>query len=216
MLKSFFKNVSSGLLAVIVVPTTELKDWKSEQFTRAEKNQVTVSAQGLKIQVNKSASPLIYSLGKKTKLTGFKIRGEFLGLPKFDDVLKQGQKGFDDYPLRVGFIVAGDKKLSGIKKMFAAKWVTRLYEQVPEGMGLDSVHFYNVTQNVKQVGTSRFHPASNLLKENFFASVTTSGPFNYDYQFEKPMDDVVALWMSIDGDDTKSEFAVIVSALELK
>lgn len=208
-------GVKSFLFAATVLPTTNLTDWKIEQFSRVPKNEVTASAKGLLIRINGSAGPFIYPLKAKTKITGFKISGEFLGLPKFANSSLQGEKGFDDYPLRVGFVVPGEKRLSGLKKMFAAQWVKRLYEQVQDGAGLDSVRFYNVTQNTKQVGQTRIHPSSNLLQEEFFAEVKRSGHFSYEFQFKQPIE-TVAVWISIDGDDTKSAFDVLISNLELQ
>ena len=199
----------------MVMPTTNLADWKIEQFSNIPKNEVTTSAKGLLIKINRSAGPLIHPLKAKTKITGFKVSGEFLGLPDFTNPLLQGEKGFDDYPLRIGFVVPGEKRLSGLKKMFAAQWVKRLYEQVQDGAGLDSVRFYNVTQNSEQVGQTRIHPNSDLLQEEFFAEVKRAGPFSYEFQFSQPIE-AVAVWISIDGDDTKSVFDVVISSLELQ
>lgn len=207
-------RIKSFLFSAMVIPTTNLTDWKIEQFSRVPKNEITASAKGLLIRINGSAGPLIYPLKTKAMISGFKVTGEFLGLPKFTKPSLQGEKGFDDYPLRLGFVVPGDKKLSGFKKAFAAQWVKRLYEQV-NGTGLDSVRFYNVTQNSKQVGQTRIHPASDLFQEEFFAEVERSGPFSYEFQFKQPIE-TVAVWISIDGDDTKSAFDVLITILELQ
>ncbi len=208
-------RIKSFLFAAMVLPTTNLTDWKIEQFSRVPKNEVTASAKGLLIRINGSAGPLIYPLKAKAKISGFKITGEFFGLPKFTNPLLQGEKGFDDYPLRLGFVIPGEKKLSGLKKMVAAQWVKNLYTQVKDGTGINSVHFFNVTQNPQQVGKTRTHPASDLFQETFFAEVKLSGPFAYDFQFKEPLE-TIAIWLSIDGDDTKSTFDVLISGLELK
>ncbi|MGE3758684.1 MAG: hypothetical protein AB7H97_13055 [Pseudobdellovibrionaceae bacterium] len=208
-------GIKSFLFAAMVIPTTNLTDWKIEQFSRVPKNEVTASAKGLLIRINGSAGPLIYPLKAKEKISGFKVTGEFFGLPKLTKPLLQGEKGFDDYPLRLGFVIPGEKKLSGFKKAFAAQWVKRLYEQVKDGTGLDSVHFYNVTQNSNQVGQTRIHPASDLFHEEFFAKVKSAGPFSYEFQFRQPIE-AVAVWISIDGDDTNSTFDVLISDLELQ
>lgn len=209
------KSFQSFLLAAIVIPTNSLKDWKTEKFSSVPKNETTASPNGLLIQVKSSAGPLIFPLKSKIKIVGFKIRGEFQGLPKISNPSLQGEKGSDDYPLRLGFIIPGEKKLSGFKKMIAARWVKNLYEQVKDGTGIDSIHFFNVTQNHQQVGKTRTHPASELFQEEFFAEVKHSGPFAYDFQFEKPIE-AIAVWLSIDGDDTKSTFDVFISNLELQ
>lgn len=212
---NWLKSSQSFLFAAMVIPTHSLTDWKTEKFSSVPKNETTASFNGLLIQVKRSAGPIIFPLKSKIKIFGFKIRGEFQDLPKISNPSQQGEKGFDDYPLRLGFVVPGERKLSGFKKMMAAQWVKNLYEQVKDGDGIDSVQFFNVTQNPQQVGKTRKHPASDLFQEKFFAAVKHSGPFAYDYQFEKPLE-AIAIWLSIDGDDTKSTFNVLVSSLELK
>lgn len=209
------KSLPSFLFAAIVIPTNNLTDWKTEKFSNVTKNETTVSRNGILIRVNSSAGPMIFPLKSKIKIVGFKIRGEFQGLPKISNSSLQGEKGFDDYPLRLGFVIPGERKLSGFKKMISAQWVKNLYEQVKDGTGIDSVHFFNVTQNSQQVGKTRSHPASDLFKEEFFAEAKHSGPFAYDFQFEKPIE-AIAVWISIDGDDTNSAFDVLISSLELK
>lgn len=208
------ERIKSFLFAAMVIPTTNLTDWKIEQFSHIPKNEVTASAKGLLIRINGSAGPLIYPLKAKTKISGFKVTGEFLGLPKFTNPSLQGEKGFDDYPLRLGFVIPGEKRLSGLKKMFAAQWVKSLYELVQDGTGLDSIQFFNVTQNLKQVGSERLHPSSDLLHETFFESVKSPGPFVFEHRFQIDKN-VAALWISIDGDDTKSSYEVLISHLEL-
>lgn len=207
-------NLKSFLLATIVIPTNNLTDWKIEQFSNIPKNEVTASSKGLLIKVNKSAAPLIFPLKTNAKISGFKVSGNFSGLPKLAKPSQQGDKGFDDYPLRVGFVIPGEKRHSGLKKVFAAEWVKRLFELVQDRSGLDSVRFYNVTQNLNQLGQERTHPSSELLHENFFAFVKNSGPFTYEQRFKKELD-IAAIWISIDGDDTKSSYEVTISQLEL-
>ena len=208
-------KIKPFLFAAIVIPTNNLNNWKIEQFSSIPKNEITISSRGLLIKVHNSAGPLIFPFKSKSKISGFKIVGEFMGLPKFMNPLLQGEKGFDDYPLRVGFVVPGKRKLSGIKKMFAAQWVKHLYEQVPDEAGLDSVRFFNVTQNSKQLDQERTHPNSDLLYEYFFVEVKSVGLFTYEFKFKQPIE-VVAVWISIDGDDTKSKFEVLISSIELQ
>lgn len=201
-------------LAAFLIPTESLDSWKIERFSSGPQNSVSASSAGLKIAVKKSASPLIYPLPQAKRLSGFRVSGKFQGLPKVSDVSKQGERGHDDFPLRVGFLVPGEKKLSGLARLVAASWVKRLYEQVPEGTGLESVHFYNVTQDSKRLGLRREHPSSTLLKEEYFAVVEKDGDFRYDMSFPQSID-AVGVWISVDGDDTKSEFEVTISELGL-
>lgn len=168
----------------------------------------------MNVRVDKSASPLIHALNSSRKVVGFHIKGEFRGLPSFPDVARQGEKGADDYALRIGFVIPGNKRLSGFKKLLAPQWIKSLYEKVPEGSGVDHIEFFNVTQSPRQLGLRRIHPLSDLIEENFFAQVSRAGTFDYEYTLKTPLE-AAAIWISIDGDDTKSAFDVLISTLEL-
>ncbi|MGE3263529.1 MAG: hypothetical protein AB7K68_17265 [Bacteriovoracia bacterium] len=222
MIHRAFQSISKSLeipkhalMATLAIPVGLAAPWKQAEYSHVPKNEVSFSKPGLLIQVNKSASPLIYPLNSPLKIIGFKVRGEFKGLPIFKDVSKQGEKGADDYPFRIGFIVPGEKRLTVFKKMFASAWVKHLYSAVPPGTGLDHIQFFDVSQNLAQVGQGRIHPSSDLVREEFFSFVKGPGPFELEYMLRQPLE-TVALWISIDGDDTKSKFDVLISELELK
>lgn len=205
----------SFLLAVLVIPTQNADKWQIDKYSGIPANQVSFSAAGLEVKVKESSNPMIYPLAPKTQISAFRIAGEFRGLPKFTEPSRQGEKGFDDYPLRVGLILPGDKTLSGVKKLFAPGWVKNLYAKIPEGTGLDHVHFYNITQNPAQVGIARVHPGSDLIQEEFIEKVSAPGPFTIEYKLKKPIE-ALALWLSIDGDDSKSEYSVLISQFEIQ
>ena len=202
------------LFAALVIPTQGMEGWRIEKFSRIPGNEISATINGLLVRVKRSASPLIYPLKSAIKVKSFKVSGEFRGLPRFSDISKQGEKGADDYALRVGLIIPGEKRLAGVKKLLASQWVRHLYSQVPKGTGLDHIHFFNITQNPSQVGKTREHPASDLMREDFFALAEKKGPFTYEFTLKQPLE-AVAVWISIDGDDTKSEYDVLISNLEL-
>ena len=202
------------LFATVAIPTQTLIGWQIEKFSHIKPNLVSASQNGLTITVNRSASPLSYKLAAPMPITGFQISGEFKGLPHFSDVSKQGQRGFDDYALRVGFVVPGSKRLSGLKKFFAAAWVKHLYRELPAGAGLDHVQFFDVTQNPDQIGHEHVSPSSNLIREKVFADVKAPGPFIYKYKLSAPLT-AAAVWISVDGDDTKSNYTVTIRDLKI-
>lgn len=207
--------ISRLMMAIVVIPLQSLNGWKIEKFNKIEQNEVTASAEGLNIKVNSSAGPLVYSFSPKLRVLGFKVEGEFRGLPKFKKPSDQGTKGNDDYPLRIGFVVPGSKKLSGLRKLLAPSWVSQLYSFLPPNSGLDRVQFYNVTQSTSQLGDSRKHPASDLINEEFFALAEKAGPYSFSYKLKTPLE-AVAIWLSIDGDDTKSNFEVFIKNLNVE
>lgn len=207
-------NYNKFFSGIIVIPLSMQGNWKIESYSSIPSNKVIFSNRGISVKVNKSASPMIYSFSKSITLKSFHIEGEFLGLPKFLDLTNQGNAGFDDYPLRIGFVLSGNKKLSFLQRTFAPKWIKNLYADLPADIGLDYIQFYNVTQNKVQLGLSRVHPLSDVLHEKFFALIEKNGKFSYDINFEAPKD-VSGLWISIDGDDTQSEFEVNINKLDL-
>lgn len=202
------------LMSIIVIPLTTQGNWKLDSYKKVAPNKVSFSSTGMVIKINNSASPIIYSFEHPVAIKQFKITGEFKGLPSISNYSLQGKKGYDDYPLRIGFILDGTKKLSIFQKPFAPEWVKRLYANVPVGAGIDGVEFYNVTQSSSQLGTSRIHPASDLLHETFFAYLQESGKFSYDVKLN-PLPKIAGIWISSDGDDTHSEYEVDISELQV-
>jgi len=212
--KSIAPKLRPVLMAAFIVPVNSLDEWKTEKFSKGPANVVTASEAGLKIKVQSSASPLILPLKGKQVVSSFKVQARFSDLPKFLDVSKQGARGADDFPLRLGFIVPGEKKLTGVKKMFASSWVKHLFSQVPQDTGLDRIEFFNVVQNKDLVGTGREHPASDLLRENFIHFIEKPGVVAIEHKLISPIE-AVALWISIDGDDTKTSYEVEILKIEL-
>lgn len=204
--------LKNSLFVMLALPLSDKSKWQIEKYSSIPVNEVSFSDEGMFVKVLNSASPIIHKLESKTMINGFKVAGKFFGLPKLKDVSKQGDNGYDDYVLRIGFIVPGEKTLSGINKMFAASWIKHLYALSPEGMGMDRIQFFNFTQNKDQVGKSRIHPVSNLIHEAFIEFVNESGNFKFDYKLKQPVE-AVAIWISVDGDDTSSEYSILLSSL---
>ena len=209
------QSVGRGLMfAALVLPLDQPAKWEQAVYSKIPKNEISYSKEGLGIKVNSSASPLIYPFDQMKRVQSFKVRGEFKGLVKMTDFSKQGSDGFDDYPLRIGFIVPGKKRLNALERAFAPAWVKNLYAKAPKGSGIDRIQFFSLTQNPLQKGQSRGHPRSDLIREDFFEIVSSPGKFEYDFKLKEPIM-ASGLWISIDGDDTKSAFEVLISILAL-
>ncbi len=199
---------------VLALPVNNLSSWQQEAFSKKTSNQFSVENGALLVSVRKSASPLFFKMPEAKKIKGFKIVGEFKGLPTFKDVGLQGKKGSDDYPLRIGFVVPGKKTLSGLYKLVAAQWVKRIYGLLPVGSGLDRIEFFNISQNANELGVKRTHYSSDLLNETIVAIQKNPGAFSVEHSLKEPID-TIAIWISIDGDDTLSDYGVLLSAIEL-
>jgi len=155
------KSLSSnaiGFWAALIVPLNDATQWQLEKYSNIPTNVVSFSQDGMKVRVDKSASPLIYALGSTKKIVSFRIKGEFRGLPGFPSVTRQGEKGADDCALRIGFVIPGNKRLTGLKKLLAPRWIKSLYAKVPGEIGVDHIEFFIATQNPQQIGLRRIHP----------------------------------------------------------
>lgn len=203
----FFSAGASGQ-ATDVIPLQE-KAWISLSYNKIPPNEVKFSDLGLTIKVKNSAGPIIHKLSAKRKITGFKIKGKLTGTK-----LSEKSTFDEDSILRLGLVAVGDKKLTGAKKWFAADWVKKLFALAPKNTGLDKIYFFNVSDRKELVGKKRAHPKSELISENIFALVDTAGDFQLTKNIS-PAIDTLALWISTDGDDTKSEFETLISEIEI-
>jgi hypothetical protein len=78
------------MAGVLIVPTHTKENWKLESYANIPANHSQFSPQGVKVEVKKSANPMIYPLPQRRAVTGFAVKGTFLGLPRFQDTSKQG------------------------------------------------------------------------------------------------------------------------------
>ena len=185
------------------------KDWHSLSYSKIPPNKVTNEASGLKVAIDKSAGPLVYKLQAPIKLTHFRVKGKLIGKKK-----KEDGKFDDDSVMRMGFVATGDQKLTGVKSWFAADWVKELFKLAPKDSGLDKIYFFNATDRKEMVGQKRQHPSSDLIHEDISWHVEEPGAFTLTKKLDPPID-TAALWVSIDGDDTKSKFEVVIESIQL-
>lgn len=215
MFNSFFKIIICVLVSSEAFATQEAIDipfestkWISLSYNKIPANKVKFEDLVLKVKVSKSAGPIVFKLPEVKNISGFKIKGKLVGVKKIESTT------FDeDSILRVGMVASGKKTLSGIKKMFAADWVKKLFALAPPDSGLDKIYFYNVTNRASLMGEAREHPKSDLIFETISKLVEGAGSFEMDVDFKKTIP-VAAVWLSIDGDDSASEFEVEISSLK--
>lgn len=211
-----FKQWSSKvlLLAAFIVPMESGKNWQVLKYRKIEPNQVSFSGQGLVLKVKNSASPIIYPLPKIMKLSSVRILGVIQGSLKLPEKIAQGEKGADDYQVRIGLVVKGEKSLNFVQKAVAADWVITLFNLAPKGVGVDHILFLNGTHIAEHVGAKREHPASDLIKEQVVWRLPENGKFDLKHDFKKAPE-VLALWLSSDGDDSQSEYQIQFQKIEL-
>lgn len=200
------------LWAALVIPLQGSPEWTELQFSKIPANKVTFLDKEITIEVASSASPLIYRLPKPTQIAGFEaeidIQGE-LNLPK------KGNSFEEDSYIRFGFVASGENTLGGFKKMFAADWVKKMFALAPSGMGLDKIYFFNVATSSDLMGKSRLHPRSEYMFEEVVAIRTPDQKKVLISKKFAAAKEVMALWLSADGDDSKSKFTLQLRSLQL-
>lgn len=212
--------MKSGLLprlllsANLILPLGEPQNWKSITYGKIPANTITSVVGSLNINVKKSASPLVYKFENPIRLNSIRFAGVWTGNLNIPSALKQGSKGADDFVLRIGLVVAGDKRLNFIQKKLAPDWVKQLHDLAPSGSGIDRIHFLVLTQDNQLKGTQRKHPLSDLLLEDYISSSDKPERFTAEKNFLEGLE-VLGLWISADGDDTKSTFTVEIDQLEI-
>lgn len=204
--------MTSVLLPLLI--SLNLSDWQKLRFEKIKEHQLTQNGMEMKIDVNSSAMPLIYPLKLATEVKRVCVEISLNGDLRLKDSSIQGQKKWDDFRFRFGLVREGNQTLSWGKKLFAAEWVKKLFSLGKEYKGIKDILFLNLLESPEQLGQSRKHPLSDLIEERF---VWVKKPDKWqflEYEFEQPQK-VIALWLSSDGDDTKSTFSLNIRKIEL-
>lgn len=201
-------------MAIFLVPLQKKGDWQLLKYKNIVPNQVAFSQEGMEIKVNKSASPLIFPLPKPMLIEEVELSGRLSGQIDLPPGVIQGEKAGDDYMLRFGMVLKGKKRLSFLERMLAADWILKLFELAPADWGVDRILFLNGTQIPKDMGKKRRHPASEYIEEHVVWRIPETGKYKLNHQFAQTHE-VLALWLSSDGDDTQSRFSILFSRIAL-
>lgn len=201
--------------APVDIPLSDATQWSTQQYRNIKPNTVDASPQGLTITVAASASPLVYRLEQPTRITGVRVEANWSGNLDFPEGVTQGDEGADDFVLKLGLVEAGDKTLNWLQRRVAADWIRELYELAPEGTGVRRVNFLSTTRQASLLGTGRIHPLNDLLHEERITYLDSTGEFRLDHRFDEPVE-ILGLWLSADGDDTGSNFELVIHSITLE
>ena len=189
--------------------------WHSLTYSSIAANTVTFSSDNISIKVNHSASPLIYPMTEKPLfIKEISIKGEVSQLVNIDPPEKQGEKNLDDFNLRLGLVLLGDKKPSLLEELFAPDWVKKMFELAPKDQGIEHIYFLNAVLSPSLVNKTRSHPLSEYIKEHYAWLMNKIGPFSYSHTFSKPKY-TGALWIAVDGDDSQSNFILKIQEITI-
>lgn len=211
----YLSRNNAFLLASVIVPLQDLSGWQLDKYSHSEAPEVRVGAAGMDIGVNGSAGPIIFPFSSPISIEKLSVRGEIFSFPSISDIKLEGEPKFDDLVLRVGLVSKGEHTLSGIKKLLAKSWVKRLFALAPPGTGIGQIHFFSIVQNQALLGKKRSHPNSELIEEKFVHWQKQPGIFAFEHSITPPIE-VLAIWLSSDGDDTKSKFRLRLTELTLQ
>lgn len=195
------------------VPLTSQGRWQVLQYSSIRANDVKFDKDGLLINVDNSASPLIYPLQpRQVKSVIFSI--EINGSLNLGDE-PQGSKRGDDFLFRLGLVYEGKHTLNFLERKFAADWIVTLHDLAPEGTGIDRIQFYDVYSDPRLAHKSRQHPLSEFVYETFLFPAPKNGKLSGKIRTHNKSP-VLALWISSDGDDTESHYQVRIRKIILQ
>ncbi len=197
------------------VPVDDLEPWTLLSFNNIQPNEVTVVDGALHIMVRGSASPLIYKFDEPTRITGVTVVASWSGELRIPEGATEGDKNADDFVLKFGIVEAGDRRLSWFQRKIAADWIKQLFELAPKDSGVNRINFLSTTQRQELLGTSRTHPLSDLLYETRVVHLDAPGRFEMTHDFPEPVNSL-GLWISVDGDDTGSDFDLRLERITLQ
>lgn len=207
------------ILGIFLIPLQEQGQWQVLKYRHIPPNKVTFDAKGMEIKVDHSASPIIYPLPKVQLVNAISIEGSVTGQLNLPQGENQGSKGNDDYQVRIGLVLRGEKKLNFVQRMMAPDWIIKLFSLAPQDWGVDRIFFMNGTHKASEIGHHRRHPASELLEEWVLWLLPESGKFLFRHQLAdsiKGPREVLAIWLASDGDDTGSKYQIQFTKIELE
>ncbi len=221
---SFFslRMLKSLILAFVMVASTptlatevslDPADWHLLSYRGIPSHRIFSKEQGMKIEVKRSASPLVALLPKPTVANELIIRAAIDGGLNLRD-RPQGTKGADDFRLRIGLIYAGDQALDSFQLALAPSWLKRLAKLLPDGTGVSHVQFLNTYSDPVLQNLERAHPTTQLWQERFILDVNQMGKIDQSISVVDSAK-VIGIWISTDGDDTDSCFDVFIEQISV-
>lgn len=191
------------------------ENWQVLEYSSIKANVVEFNGTSLKLTIDGSASPLIYPLQKGKTVKAVKLKGNIQGSLNLKEGVLQGKDDNDDFMIRIGLVYEGDQRLNFFQRQVAASWVLKLFSLAPKDKGVDHIFFVNSYSDDRLKGKTRDHPASDLLKEYFILPIQGKSSFDIEIPIPNPKT-TLAVWVSSDGDNSKSKYSVEFNEIILK
>ena len=205
---------SKSAFALTRVPLElDSQHWHLLEYHNIPANRVSQNEGGIRIDVQASASPLIYTFEQPQSIRHISVSGKISLLPAIPEGAQQGDRGADDFPFRLGLVLEGDKNLTFAQRLIASDWVKQLFDLAPESSGIDQVRFLNLRNPAPVNWQQRIHPESRgLFTEVIVGQADANMRFELEHTLDAPLR-VLALWISADGDDTGSFYSLTLDSV---
>lgn len=202
-------------LASVLIPLQPSSHWKSYDYSKQKSNTVIWEQKQLKISVDQSSSPLVYSLPEPISLTEVLIKADYHGsFQKIPTNKTQGKRGADDFVLRFGLIFKGQNRLNWLQRQMAPDWLLAMEKQLPKNLGIKKVLFISTCQQQKLVGQKHSHFFNSLLEQECVTKLDKPGEFQLQKKFPSAQE-IIGFWIASDGDDLKSKFELTIKSIEV-
>lgn len=189
----------------------DLSKWHKVKYSKIKPNKDKNTNEALLISVNKSSSALVYKFDKPKKVKSLTVALKLIGKLNYKNKTP-GEKEAEDFPIRIGLILSGDKQLNFFQRAIAPKWLIKLNDLGKKSGGFDKIYSL-IFYDKKPKFDYREHPLSKYFQEKVATQLTDKG-IEYTHNYKKPMK-AIGLWISADGDDTNSSFEVEIKKLDL-
>lgn len=200
----------SALALAAVIPLSTPSEWQELTFKKIPANKVAYSEKGLFIQVQKSSSPLIHKLSEPLRVQAFKAKIKISG-----DLKTNVKKFPEDAYLRLGLVAPGERKMSMMERMIAPDWMKRLFRLAPSGQGVDKIYFFDLVDHGAPA-FREFPGSKGLMFETLLQTRTPEqNEIEFQHELKTPIE-TVALWLSVDGDDSGSTYDLTIERLTLE
>ena len=121
----------------------------------------------------------------------------------------------DDALLRIGIIETGDRRLNPLQKLAAPRWIKELETLVGSSdSGVGSIHCFHLLPRKDWLGKKRTNPHVSLFEEEIVATPNEDGSFLLLGELDAPVE-AHGIWILADGDDTGSEFTILIEKIEV-
>jgi hypothetical protein len=211
-------NMLAWLVLMLPVPSVaadlmaplQFTDFEHITFSRIPANEVTVSDETIRLNVNHSASFLMASFDKVRPVSAVSIRWRSKGRPAVLDRAHEEQKAGDDAVVKLGLLLRSDE--SGFRPFLPA-WMQRVQSKLKYP---SQYMYYLVADSRHSAGERWLSPYNRRITMLSMHNTGQDDGWNIsEMQLDMPLE-VVAVWLMADGDNTGSAFTTEVSSIELR